>query len=163
MANQMDDGDGEDDGEMMYDDEDFDAEQILAQIGLTPEQLQNLTEDDLAQLSEAQIQGIARLQMHQMQQEQQQMHGADGEGMAGDGEEYQDLGQISEAEYMKLVQAEQERLAREQEGMEEEGDDEGLDEEIIGQLQEAFDACDGDHDGALTKVELENLLTSIGG
>ena len=134
MANQMDDGDGEDDGEMMYDDEDFDAEQILAQIGLTPEQLQNLTEDDLAQLSEAQIQGIARLQMHQMQQEQQQMHGADGEGIAGDDEEYQDLGQISEAEYMKLVQAEQERLAREQEGMEDEGDDEGLDEEIIGQL-----------------------------
>ena len=41
---------GEDD--MIYDDEDFDAEQIFAQIGLTPEQLQNLTEEDLAQLSE---------------------------------------------------------------------------------------------------------------
>ena len=30
-------------------------------------------------------------------------------------------------------------------------------------MREAFDACDGDGDGALTKVELENLLTSIGG
>lgn len=99
-------------------------------------------------------------------QQEQQMHGADGgEGMAGDDddEEYQDLGQISEAEYMKLVAAEQERLAREQEGMEGEDDEEGLDDEIIEQLREAFDACDGDKDGALTKDELENLLTSLGG
>lgn len=64
---------------------------------------------------------------------------------------------------MKLVAAEQERLAREQEGMEGEDDEEGLDDEIIEQLREAFDACDGDKDGALTKDELENLLTSLGG
>ena len=37
------------------------------------------------------------------------MHGADadmGEGMVDDGEEYEDLGDISEAEYMRLVAAE---------------------------------------------------------
>ena len=69
MEDEGEEDEGED--EMMDDDDDDFTEQIFAQIGLTPEQLQNLTEDDLAQLSQAQIEGIARLQMHQMQQEQQ--------------------------------------------------------------------------------------------
>lgn len=73
-----------------------------------------------------------------------------GEDMA-DGESYGDLGDMTEAEYLALVAAEQERLAREQE---EEDDEEGLTEEQIEQLREAFDACDEDKDGALSKVEL---------
>lgn len=56
IANQMDQGEeveAEGEEDMIYDDEDFDPDQIFAQIGLTNEQLQNLTEEDLQQLSEA--------------------------------------------------------------------------------------------------------------
>ena len=126
---------GEGDDDMGYGEE-FDAEQIFAQIGLTPEQLQNLTEADLAGLSPEQIRGIARLQMHQEQQ--MQAEGDMGDGMVG-GEEYEDLGEMTEAEYLQYEAEEQ-----------------------LKQLKEAFDACDGDQDGALTKDELENLLLSIG-
>lgn len=88
------------------------------------------------------------------------MQGADGdmgEGVVDDGEEYGDL-EMTEAEYMQLVAEEQARLAQQQE----EDDEEGLTEEQLEQLRQAFDACDADKDGALSKVELETLLMSIG-
>lgn len=56
---------------------------------------------------------------------------------------------------MRLL--EQQRLEQE-----EEDDEEGLTEAQIEQLRDAFDRCDGDKDGALSKLELENLLVSIG-
>lgn len=91
----------------------------------------------------------------QVQAEQEQMHGADGdmgEEMAAGEEEYE-LGGMTEAEYLRLV-AEQQRLAEQGEDVGDDDDDEGLTEEQIDQLREAFDACDGDKDGALTKDEL---------
>lgn len=108
--------------------------------------------------------------MHHLQQEHEQIHGADGdmgEGMVDDDEgegegddEYGELGDMTEAEYRALV-AEQARLAQEQ-GEDEDGE-EALTEEQLGQLREAFDACDADKDGALSKPELDHLLMSIGG
>ena len=62
---------------------------------------------------------------------------------------------------MRLVAQEQERLARGQQD-EEDDDEEGLTEEQIEQLREAFDACDEDKDGALSKEELQSLLMAIG-
>ena len=69
--------------------------------------------------------------MHQMQQEQ--VHGSDGdmgEGMVDPGEEYEELGDMTEEEYRRLVAEEQARLAQQ----EEDGDEEAITEEYLGQL-----------------------------
>ena len=84
-------------------DVDIDAmiEAIHKEIGLTAEQINALTDDDLDQLTGAQIQGIRQieeLQYLQGRQEQQDMYGDEdgmGEGAVDDGGEFEDLGEMT--------------------------------------------------------------------